>query len=144
MFDSIKAHIADCPANNVESPVFVDVSRPASEWDAKFNKNSFDYMMNINMMHISPIKCSEGLFLNAGYLLKPNGLLITYGPYAENGILTPESNVRFNQSLMERNKEWGIRDICDLKRIGEKYGIIFKQWFSMPANNFCAIWEKKE
>ena len=55
--------------------------------------------MCINMIHISPWKCTESLFKNASILLNPGGMLFTYGPYAVNGIITPESNISFNQSL---------------------------------------------
>lgn len=46
---------------------------------------TFDYILSINMIHITPWSCTEGLFKNASGLLKPNGFMITYGPFASNG-----------------------------------------------------------
>lgn len=94
------------------------------------------------MIHITPIECSEGLFRNAGKLLKKNGLLITYGPYAENGVLEPQSNIDFDLNLKSRNSSWGIKDIRDLKVIAQKYGIAFREYYNMPSNNKTIVWKK--
>ena len=46
---------------------------------------------------VGPNSCldrnEQGLFSGAGFILKPDGLLLTYGPYAVDGVLTPDSNV---------------------------------------------------
>uniref|UniRef100_A0A182MK56 Peptidase S1 domain-containing protein n=1 Tax=Anopheles culicifacies TaxID=139723 RepID=A0A182MK56_9DIPT len=121
---------------------------PCSEWQNDANVNlsgcasQFDYMLNINMIHISPIACAKGLFYNASELLKPGGLLITYGPYAVDGVLTPDSNVQFNTSLQQRNPEWGIRDTSDLCKMALQKGITLVEMIDMPANNKCLIWRK--
>uniref|UniRef100_A0A182PCF9 Methyltransferase type 12 domain-containing protein n=1 Tax=Anopheles epiroticus TaxID=199890 RepID=A0A182PCF9_9DIPT len=97
LFDSIDAYRQD--VKNVQPPIYIDISKPCTDWqnEANLNHNScangFDYMLNINMLHISPIACAHGLFSNASKLLKPGGLLVTYGPYAVDGVLTPDSNV---------------------------------------------------
>lgn len=154
LFNSIMAYIEECPTNNVCRPVYVDISEPYTSWGElpfpreteirKFKDcgNYFDYMLNINMMHISPFKCSEGLFSNAGHLLKPGGKLFTYGPYSMNGILTPESNIRFNESLKSQNPEWGVRDLKDLREIAQKSSIELVKTFDLPANNKFIIWQK--
>ncbi|XP_055543980.1 UPF0585 protein CG18661 [Wyeomyia smithii] len=148
LFGSIDAYRMEANVPNLQSPIAIDISRPCTDWDNDHNVNfnssaeSFDYMLNINMMHISPFECSEGLFWNASRLLKKGGLLITYGPYAVDGKLTPESNVQFDISLKQRNPLWGIRDISALKKISSANGIASKQIFDLPANNKCLIWEK--
>lgn len=158
--ESIEAYIEDCPTKNICQPMFIDVSTPYTSWGTnKFQEgpylsdnehknflqyaNSFSYMLNINMIHITPYACTEGLFNSAGALLKPKGLLITYGPYAENGVLKPESNVQFDASLRARDPTWGVKDLVDLKTTAAKYGIIFRESHEMPANNKCVIWEKE-
>lgn len=81
-----------------------------------------------------------GLFKNARGLLKSTGLIITYGPYAENGILTPDSNVRFDEHLRSTNPEWGVRDLRDLQQLSSTYGIVLDKIFDMPANNKLCVW----
>lgn len=137
---------------NILEPVFVDISEPLDKWTgSKFNEkllsdceNNFDFMLNINMIHISPITCSEGLFKNASKLLKPQGLLFTYGPYSENYVLSPESNISFDKSLRSKNPEWGIRDICDLKKFADQNAIELLEINNLPANNKLLVWKKKK
>lgn len=139
---SIEAYAVDATHNNVKKPFQLNVTQDFSEWKIKYSENSFDYMMNINMIHITPIECTEGLLRNAGRLLKKGGLLITYGPYAENGVLEPESNVSFDLNLKSRNASWGIKDIRDLKEIASRHSIAFREYFNMPSNNKTIVWEK--
>ncbi|XP_062551298.1 methyltransferase-like 26 [Armigeres subalbatus] len=148
IFGSIEAYRAEAQASNLQEPIAIDISMPCTEWNNDRSINyatsaeSYDYMLNINMMHISPFKCSEGLFWNASRLLKMDGLLITYGPYAVDGKLTPESNVQFDASLRHRDPSWGIRDVRVLEKLSHANGITLKQMFDLPANNKCLIWEK--
>uniref|UniRef100_A0A182R0W2 Methyltransferase type 12 domain-containing protein n=1 Tax=Anopheles farauti TaxID=69004 RepID=A0A182R0W2_9DIPT len=148
LFGSIEAYRREAKVQNVLAPIHIDISQPCSEWNNEANINlstsaeRFDYMLNINMLHISPFACAEGLFRNAGQLLKPGGLLITYGPYAVNGTLTPESNVRFNESLQQRDPEWGIRDTSVLQKLATLNGITLEEMIDLPANNKCLVWKK--
>ena len=78
-----------------------------------------------------------------GQYLKPNGYLLTYGPYSVDGTLTPESNVNFDKSLKERNGQWGIRDVADVEKEASSNGLILKERVQMPANNFCLLFQKQ-
>ena len=64
------------------------------------------------------------------------------GPYSENNILTPESNVSFNESLKSRNPLWGIKDICDLKKLAEQNSMTLFEIHSLPSNNKLLVWKK--
>ncbi|CRK97370.1 CLUMA_CG010761, isoform A [Clunio marinus] len=149
MFKSIVEYKRHYGVENVFEPVYVDISKDLENWDAKFNgdylrdcRESFDYMLNINMMHISPFECSIGLFSNSSKLLKKDGILFTYGPYAVDGVLTPESNISFDQSLKSRNPSWGIRDIAELKKIAIKFSIMLIASYDLPANNKLLVWKR--
>lgn len=146
MIGSIRAFLMDVHTNNIREPIIVDVRKPHTQWDQRlYDENGceeFDYILNINMIHITAFECTEALFRNAGNLLKNDGLLITYGPYAVNGVLVPESNINFDNYLRSQNPDWGVRDIADLQNIAANYQIVFEKSFDMPANNKICIWRK--
>lgn len=96
-----------------------------------------------NMVHIAPWSACIGLFRVASELLPPTGLLVTYGPYSVHGKHTAESNVRFDQSLRERNVEWGVRDVDELEDVAKSRGLALVQTHSMPANNLLLVWHRK-
>lgn len=138
--NSIKAYISENNSENVKQPLTIDVSKPLNEWTGDLQHGSFDLMVNINMVHISPWCCTEGLFAAAGKLLKTGGIMVTYGPYSVNGQITPESNVRFDAGLKAQNSSWGLRDVADLEIEGKKNGMVLVAMFDMPANNKTLVW----
>lgn len=142
-YTSIRAYRDLYKVNNVLDPVFIDISKDISTWDTKFEFNSFDFMLNINMIHISPFYCTEGLFKNAAKLLKPSGILFTYGSYAHNGVLEPLSNVLFNQRLITENPLWGVRDIVDIEKVAKLNSIELIEIVDLPGNNKCLVWQFK-
>ena len=75
------------------------LAQPSNTWPLDSLPPPLDALLSINMIHITPWECTEGLLRAAGQLLKAGGLLVTYGPYAFDGVITPESNIKFNQSL---------------------------------------------
>ena len=83
-------------------PVRLDVTEESAYPEAA----SFDHLYNANMVHISEWKCTEGLFKLAGRVLRPDGLLFMYGPFAVDGVLAPESNVSFDSMLKYRIQQF--------------------------------------
>jgi len=144
-FSSIAAHIQHYGVKNVSEPVIIDASKPCEEWPSTvLDQRPWDAIMCINMIHITPFKCTQGLFQAAGKLLKPDtGRLITYGPYAMNGKLEPESNVRFDASLRGQDPEWGIRDIArQIVPLATANSLSLSQMIDMPANNKILIFRR--
>ncbi|MEC7623876.1 MAG: DUF938 domain-containing protein, partial [Pseudomonadota bacterium] len=69
-----------------------------------------DAVLCVNMVHISPWSAAVGLFAGAGRILTSGAPLVLYGPFIEPGRETAPSNLAFDQSLKQRNSEWGLRN----------------------------------
>lgn len=158
LLESIQCWKDECPTKNICSPMEINVAVPYTEWgsnpsasgpylnqsntDFKDMAHQLDYILNINMIHISPFECTEGLFRNSSSLLKINGFLITYGPYGVNGRITPQSNVDFDRSLRRSDPRWGIRDLTTLSEFCKQFGFELEKCVEMPANNRTCVWTK--
>lgn len=141
--ESIKLHISNCNLTNVRLPIYLDISQPVEYFPKEICQSRFDVIYCANMIHIAPWSCTLGLFAAAGRMLQQEGgLLITYGPYAIDGVLIPESNVNFDKGLRRENPSWGIRDTRDLKVLANQNAMQFVEMFDMPANNKVLIFKK--
>ncbi len=90
------------------------------------------------MIHISPWAATQALLTGAARHLSPQGKLVLYGPYLENGTAVP-SNLEFDASLKRRNPEWGLRDLEEVTRLAATHGFRREQLVRMPANNLALV-----
>ncbi|XP_067279700.1 methyltransferase-like 26 B isoform X1 [Pseudorasbora parva] len=98
--NSIRAYIGATKAKTVLEPVHLDASEPWEKW-AGLPRSSCDIIIAINLLQYSPFSTAEGVFKGSGQILKQNGLLMTYGPYAINGTITPTCNEQLDQTLRQ-------------------------------------------
>lgn len=137
---SIQEYIAESGLTNILYPLAIDITCPINRWN--LTRQNYDLILNINMIHISPWQCTVSLFEKASTLLSLKGVLITYGPYAFHGIISPESNINFDRSLKARDEQWGLRDIDDLIRVASENGLKLEKVEDMPSNNKSLIWKR--
>ena len=97
---SIKAWRATEGLTNVHAPVAIDVRERI--WGVE-DDAPFDAMISLNMVHIAPWEAALGLLAGAGRLLKPDGVLVLYGPFMRGGTHTAASNVAFDADLKRRD-----------------------------------------
>lgn len=140
---SIESYATSKKLPNLKPPLDIDVTVDPPSWaSGRLKKGSFDLMLCVNLVHISPWTAAEGLFKGSGYYLTPGGRLVMYGPYKIHGVLTPESNIQFDRSLRAQNSAWGVRDVDDINQLAEKNGLEFLEMFDMPSNNKTLLFRK--
>ncbi len=135
---SVAAHRDEAALANVLDPMRVDVT--ALDWGV----DAVDVVLSINMIHITPWACSQGLFAGAARVLRSGGALVTYGPYNVDGAFTSDGNARFDASLRSRDPRWGIRDLADLLGLAEAAGFMREAVVDMPANNKTVIYRLRD
>lgn len=122
---------------NVFAPVALDAA--AADWGVA---GPFDAMVAINMIHISQWAATLGLMAGAGRLLRPGGVLFTYGAYKRNGAHTAPSNEQFEQWLKARDPAFGVRDLADVEAAAAAQALRLREVIEMPANNFALVFAR--
>ncbi|MFZ3117056.1 MAG: DUF938 domain-containing protein [Variovorax sp.] len=135
---AIATRIAQSGLTNLRPPVRLDVmSTPWPAAEAPFAER-FDAIFCANMLHIAPPATCAALMQGAARHLQPDGVLITYGPYLEDGPIAP-SNAAFDRSLRARDPAWGIRRLDDVVREAAHAGLALRERRPMPANNLLLM-----
>lgn len=130
---SIAAWARESGLGNVLPPQQLDAGAP--QWPIE----TADAILCINMIHIAPWAAAEGLFRQAGRLLKTGAPLYLYGPYRRPGRPLEPSNAAFDESLRRRDPEWGLRDLEAVVALAAANGFGPPEVVEMPANNLSVI-----
>ena len=93
----------------------------------------------INLLHISPAHCTDAVLEESALLLPRGAPLIIYGPFMRQGAHTSASNAAFDQSLRQRNPQWGLRDLNTITSIATSSGFKIDAVVPMPANNLTLV-----
>ncbi|HET7810680.1 MAG TPA: DUF938 domain-containing protein [Steroidobacteraceae bacterium] len=135
--EAIAMRVRESGLRNVEPPLALDVHE--ARWPVA---PSYDAILCINMVHISPWSSTNALCLGAARHLRTGGKLVLYGPYLENGSAV-QSNLDFDSTLKRRNSEWGLRELEDVTRVAALHGLQRQQVVRMPANNLTVIFSRQ-
>ena len=138
-FASIAAWCARAGVHNVRAPLRMDVMAPHWPSEGGPFSSRFDAIFCANMLHISPWLSCAALMQGAAQHLAPQGQLITYGPYLEQGVPTSPGNLAFDQSLRQRNPAWGLRPLEAVVQQAARAGLQLRQRIDMPANNLLLV-----
>lgn len=122
----------------VQPPIVLDVL--ASTWPGA--PSPIDAIYCANLIHIAPWACCAGLMRGAARHLAPTGLLVTYGPYLEDGVPTAPGNLLFDADLRARDPAWGLRRLEDVAREAAGTGLVLRERVPMPANNLMLVWAR--
>ena len=136
---AIAARSAAASLTNVRAPLLLDVTAPQWPCAARPFSESFDAIYCANMLHIAPWNSCAGLMRGSASHLALDGLLITYGPYFEDGVPAAPSNEAFDASLRQRDPRWGIRRLADVTLEAGKAGLRLQARHQMPANNLLLV-----
>ena len=131
---SIEAWRIDEGLANLRPPLDLDAASPA--WPTE----RADAVLCINMVHISPVRATEGLLAGAARLLPAGAPLILYGPYLEDDVPTAASNLEFDASLKGRDPAWGLRSVTWLDGLAARHGFVRSRRVTMPANNLMLVY----
>lgn len=102
-----------------------------------------DAVFCANLLHIAPWDTCAALMQGAARHLAPTGLLITYGPYLEDGEITAPGNQAFDADLRLRNPGWGLRRVADVAAQAADAGLVLQERVPMPANNLLLVWGRR-
>lgn len=136
-FASIRAWCAGQP--RVRAPIVLDVLQPT--WPAA--PAAVDALFCANLIHIAPWACTAGLMQGAARHLAPAGVLVSYGPYIEDGVPTSAGNAAFDADLRARDAAWGIRHLDAVQAEAARAGLVLSERVAMPANNLLLVWGRQ-
>ena len=139
---AIDARVAGSGLARIAPALRLDVLAP--QWPAEDPPFSepFDAIYCANMLHIAPWAACTGLMRGAARHLAPGGVLITYGPYLEDGVPTSPGNLAFDASLRAQHADWGIRPLADVTEQAQRAGMALLQRHTMPSNNLLLVWRR--
>lgn len=133
---SVDAWAAEGGCTNLRPAIALDAAQ--ADWPIA----AADAVLCVNMVHISPWSAGVGLFTGAGRILASGAPLVLYGPFIEPDQETAPSNLAFDQSLKQRNSEWGLRNTDDLDALAADHGLRRTARHAMPANNLVLVYRR--
>ena len=133
--EGIKMWLKDFPRSNVLGPVKYKIS------ETSFPEGDFDCVFTANTLHIISWDLCLKMFDDLQGL--PNGaLFMVYGAMNYDGKFSSESNERFQEWIIEKFPEGGIRDFEKVQKELSQRGFNLLKDHEMPANNRLLVFQK--
>jgi hypothetical protein len=139
MLPAIAARTVQAGLRNVRPPLGLDVMALRWRENGTAFAGRFDAIFCANMLHIAPWAACAGLMQGAALHLAPDGLLVLYGPYFEEGVPPAPANEVFDASLRARDPAWGVRRLQDVIAEAQSAGLALHERHEMPANNLLLV-----
>ena len=134
---SVDAWAAEAGLANIAPALALDAA--SREWPVSVAAA----VLCVNMVHISPLAATEGLFAGAARILGAGAPLILYGPYLEDGRAPAASNLAFDVDLKRRDPAWGLRQVEDMDAMALSSGLSRSARYEMPANNLTLVYRRQ-
>lgn len=131
---SIEAYRVEAGLANLHSPEDLDATVPG--WGAA---RKADLIVLVNLLHLISDSEAETLIREAAEALRPNGVLVVYGPFMRAGELTSEGDRTFHASLVAHDPETGYKDDFDTLDLMQSAGLSVALVVEMPANNLALV-----
>ncbi len=141
---AIAAWSTEAGLTNVRAPLLLDVTAPQWPSHGPAFSEPFDAVYCANMLHIAPWASCPALMRGAARHLALDGVLVTYGPYFEDGVEPAACNVAFDASLRERDPRWGIRRLADVAAEANRVGLRLQARHPLPANNLLLVFGRAQ
>ena len=132
----IRAWLVEAALPNVAEPLVLDLDQET--WPVA----AADGVFSANTAHIVHWPQVRRLFHGVARVLPAGGAFCLYGPFAYDGHHTSQSNADFDATLRRRDPHSGIRDVADLRGLGEEAGLHLAADRPMPANNRTLVWRR--
>ena len=131
---SIDAYRAEAGLENLHSAQDLDATVPG--WGAT---RQADLIVLVNLLHLISDSEAETLIREAAKALRPNGVLVVYGPFMRAGELTSEGDRAFHASLIAHDPETGYKDDFDTLDLMQSASLSAALVMEMPANNLALV-----
>lgn len=79
------------------------------------------------------------LLAESGRLLKPRGILCTYGCFTRGGRHLTSGNAEFHWGLKHRSPDWGVRAVEEVETEARRHGLELAEAVDMPADNLMLV-----
>ncbi|WP_375228935.1 DUF938 domain-containing protein [Roseobacter sp. S98] len=132
---SIDAYAVESGLKNITPARQLDATRPGWSGD----RNGFDLIIVINLLHLISTAATRVVITEAARALSPSGILIVYGPFRRDGLLTSDGDTRFDADLRRADPAIGYKNDADMRAWLTEAGLSDINPQEMPANNLAFV-----